>query len=80
MKNPITKYPPEYPPFGDACRQKLDRNSDDMRQRFGIAVALLGDRELMILDGPTVGLEGVCFNNAAAHDGQHGRQAEMEVA
>lgn len=41
----------------DVRRQKLGGYSGGMRQRFGVAVALLGDPQLMIVDEPTAGLD-----------------------
>ena len=38
-------------------RQRLGGYSGGMRQRFGVAVALLGDPTLMIVDEPTAGLD-----------------------
>jgi len=38
-------------------KQKLGGYSGGMRQRFGVAVALLGDPKLMIVDEPTAGLD-----------------------
>ena len=38
-------------------RQKLGSYSGGMRQRFGVAVALLGNPKLMIVDEPTAGLD-----------------------
>jgi ABC-2 type transport system ATP-binding protein len=38
-------------------RQKLGGYSGGMRQRFGVAVALLGNPKLMIVDEPTAGLD-----------------------
>ena len=41
----------------DVRRQKLGGYSGGMRQRFGVAVALLGNPTLMIVDEPTAGLD-----------------------
>lgn len=38
-------------------KQKLEGYSGGMRQRFGVAVALLGNPKLMIVDEPTAGLD-----------------------
>ena len=41
----------------DVRRKKLGGYSGGMRQRFGVAVALLGDPTLIIVDEPTAGLD-----------------------
>src|SRR4030095_6728618 len=40
----------------DVRKQKLEGYSGGMRQRFGVAVALLGNPKLMIVDAPTAAL------------------------
>jgi len=55
-------------------RQRLGGYSGGMRQRFGVAVALLGNPRLMIVDEPTAGLdpaERVRFLNLLAELGEH---------
>ncbi|HEU4556226.1 MAG TPA: ABC transporter ATP-binding protein [Longimicrobium sp.] len=55
-------------------RQKLGGYSGGMRQRFGVAVALLGDPRLMIVDEPTAGLdpaERVRFLNLLSELGEN---------
>jgi len=58
----------------DVRRQKLGGYSGGMRQRFGVAVALLGNPKLMIVDEPTAGLdpaERVRFLNLLSKLGEH---------
>ena len=55
-------------------RQKLGGFSGGMKQRFGVAVALLGNPKLMIVDEPTAGLdpaERVRFLNLLAELGEN---------
>jgi ABC-type multidrug transport system ATPase subunit len=57
----------------DARRKRLGGYSGGMRQRFGVAVALLGDPRLIIVDEPTAGLdpaERVRFLNLLSEIGQ----------
>ena len=54
--------------------QKLGGYSGGMKQRFGIAQALLGDPKLIIVDEPTAGLdpeERVRFHNLLSEIGEH---------
>ena len=58
----------------DVRKQKLGGYSGGMRQRFGVAVALLGSPRLMIVDEPTAGLdpaERVRFLNLLSELGQN---------
>jgi ABC-2 type transport system ATP-binding protein len=57
----------------DVRKQKLGGYSGGMRQRFGVAVALIGNPKLMIVDEPTAGLdpaERVRFLNLLAELGE----------
>ena len=58
----------------DVRKQKLGGYSGGMRQRFGVAVALLGSPTLMIVDEPTAGLdpaERVRFLNLLSELGEN---------
>ncbi len=58
----------------DVRKQKLGGYSGGMKQRFGVAVALLGNPKLMIVDEPTAGLdpaERVRFLNLLAELGEN---------
>jgi ABC-2 type transport system ATP-binding protein len=58
----------------DVRKQKLGGYSGGMRQRFGVAVALIGNPKLMIVDEPTAGLdpaERVRFLNLLAELGEN---------
>ena len=58
----------------DVRRQKLGGFSGGMKQRFGVAVALIGNPKLMIVDEPTAGLdpaERVRFLNLLSELGEN---------
>jgi ABC-type multidrug transport system ATPase subunit len=58
----------------DVRKKKLGGYSGGMRQRFGVAVALLGDPRLIIVDEPTAGLdpaERVRFLNLLSEIGEN---------
>ena len=58
----------------DVRRQKLGGFSGGMRQRFGVAIAMLGDPKLIIVDEPTAGLdpaERVRFLNLLSEMGEN---------
>jgi ABC-2 type transport system ATP-binding protein len=58
----------------DVRKQKLGGYSGGMKQRFGVAVALLGDPKLLIVDEPTAGLdpaERVRFLNLLSELGEN---------
>lgn len=58
----------------DVHKQRLGGYSGGMRQRFGVAVALLGNPKLMIVDEPTAGLdpaERVRFLNLLSELGEN---------
>jgi ABC-type multidrug transport system ATPase subunit len=59
--------------LADVRKRKLGTFSGGMKQRFGIAQALLGDPKLIIVDEPTAGLdpaERLRFNNLLSEIGE----------
>ena len=66
----------------DVRKQKLGGYSGGMRQRFGVAVALLGNPKLMIVDEPTAGLdpaERVRFLNLLERAGREQRRPPLHA-
>src|SRR4029079_16629080 len=58
----------------DVRKQKLGGYSGGMKQRFGVAVALLGNPKLLVVDEPTAGLdpaERVRFLNLLSELGEN---------
>jgi ABC-type multidrug transport system ATPase subunit len=58
----------------DSRNQRLGGFSGGMKQRFGIAVALIGDPKLIVVDEPTAGLdpeERVRFHNLLSEIGEN---------
>ncbi|MDN5657134.1 ABC transporter ATP-binding protein [Brevibacterium sandarakinum] len=62
--------------LADDARKRINSYSFGMRQRIGLAVALLGDAEIVILDEPTNGLDpaGIRWLRELLHQlAEHGR-------
>src|SRR6185312_464457 len=58
----------------DVRKEKLGNYSGGMKQRFGIAQALLGNPKLIIVDEPTAGLdpaERIRFHNLLSEIGEN---------
>ena len=60
--------------LSDARNRSVDTYSGGMRQRFGVAQALLGDPDVLIFDEPTAGLdpaERIRLHNTLSEIGRH---------